>query len=301
MKQQVFEGTGVALVTPFRAGEIDRDGLTDMVEHVLDGGVSFIVALGTTGEANTLNPDERQLVLDTIKKAANGRVPLVAGCFGGNNTRQLCASFEKFDLQGFSAVMSHAPSYNKPPQEGLYQHYMDVAEASPLPIILYNVPGRTASNIEAETIVRLAEASPKFIAVKEASGDLVQAMHIAKNKPDSLALLSGDDPLTLPMLACGAKGVISVVANAYPETFSGMVRAALQGDWHKARERHFSLLDLYPWLFVDGNPAGVKAALETMGLCSKEVRLPLSSIQKDHFRLLKAEMRKIEQSEPVRT
>jgi len=301
MKQQVFEGTGVALVTPFRDREVDREALAGMVDHVIEGGVDFIVALGTTGEAITLSREECGLVLHTIKRQTDGRVPLVAGLFGGNNTQRLCASFNDFDLEGYSAVMSSAPAYNKPPQEGLYQHYMAVAEASPLPIILYNVPGRTAANIEAETILRLADASSKFIAVKEASGDLVQAMHILKNKPDTFTVLSGDDPLTLPLLACGARGVISVIANAYPKPFSGMVRAALQGDWPTARKRHYALLDLYPWLFVDGNPAGVKAALETLGLCGKEVRLPLTPLEKDHHRHLKAEMLRMMEEEQIRT
>ncbi|HMR43824.1 MAG TPA: 4-hydroxy-tetrahydrodipicolinate synthase, partial [Saprospiraceae bacterium] len=198
-----------------------------------------------------------------------------------------------FDFTGFDALMSSSPSYNKPSQEGIFQHYMKVAEVSPLPIIIYNVPSRTASNVTAATILRLAHASEKFLAVKEAAGDMVQAMQIIKNKPEHFQLLSGDDPLTLPLISCGAEGVISVIGNAFPHTFSSMVRAALDEDFVAARQLNDILLDVHPWLYVDGNPSGVKAAMEILGLCSKEVRLPLAPATDKTISELKIEIEKV--------
>ncbi len=275
MKQQLISGTGVALVTPYRQGKIDFEALEKIIEHVIAGGVDFIVSLGSTGEAIMLTTAECKEVFKFTLGKVNGRLPVVAGLFGANSTSHLIERVNNYDLKGFSAIMSSNPSYVKPTQEGIFQHYMALEAISPLPIILYNVPGRTASNLAAETTLRLARTSKKFIAVKEASGNLEQAMQIIKHKPDDFLVLSGDDALTLPILACGGNGVISVIANALPEEFSGMVRAALNGDFETARRLNLDLLDIHPWLYVDGNPAGIKSLLNSMGICSNEVRLPL--------------------------
>ena len=275
--QSQFSGTGVALVTPFKAdGAIDWAALERIIEHVLqDGGVDYIVSLGTTGEAITLSTAECKQVFAFTIKQVNGRVPLVAGLFGSNNTATILDRYQVYYLEGFGAVLSSSPAYNKPSQEGIFQHYMKVSEASPLPIIIYNVPGRTGSNVSAKTTVRLANASEKFIAVKEASGNIVQGMDIIKYKPEHFLVLSGDDPITLPLIAAGGAGVISVIANAYPKTFSTMVRTAMSGDFATARNLNNTLLDIHNWLYVENNPCGIKAALNIMGLCENNVRLPL--------------------------
>ena len=275
--QSQFSGTGVALVTPFKTdGAIDWAALERIIEHVLqDSGVDYIVSLGTTGEAITLSTSEcKQVFAFTIKKV-NGRVPLVAGLFGSNNTATILDRYQIYDLDGFGAVLSSSPAYNKPSQEGIFQHYMKVAEASPLPIIIYNVPSRTGSNVSAKTTVRLANASERFVAIKEASGNIVQGMDILKHKPEHFLVLSGDDPITLPLIAAGGAGVISVIANAYPKTFSTMVRSAMSGDFATARGLNNTLLDIHNWLYVENNPCGIKAALNIMGLCENNVRLPL--------------------------
>lgn len=270
-----LSGTGVALVTPFKNNRIDFDALAGIVNYLIDGGVDYLVSLGTTGEAITLSPEECLDVLQFTREAANGRLPIIAGHFGGNYTEKLYERIANYDLTGISAIMSSSPAYSKPTQEGIFLHYMRIAEASPLPIIIYNVPGRTASNISAATIVRLAAANDKFVAVKEASGDLTQVMQILKNKPEHFRVISGDDALTLPMISCGASGVISVIANAWPRTFSDMVRAALRGDFALARELNEELLDIHPWLYLDGNPAGIKTAMAIKGFCNHDMRIPL--------------------------
>lgn len=275
--QSQFSGTGVALVTPFEEnGAVDWAALERIIEHVLqEGGVDYIVSLGTTGEAITLNTAECKDVFAFTQKQTNGRVPLVAGLFGSNNTATILDRYKTYNLDGFDAVLSSSPAYNKPSQEGIFQHYMKVAEASPLPIIIYNVPSRTGSNVSAKTTVRLANASEKFVAVKEASGNIVQGMEIIKHKPEHFLVLSGDDPITLPLIAAGGGGVISVIANAYPKSFSTMVRKALSGDFAEARILNNKLLDIHPWLYIENNPCGIKAALNIMGLCENSVRLPL--------------------------
>lgn len=270
-----LSGTGVALVTPFKNTKIDFESLSNLIHYVIDGGVDYIVSLGTTGEAITLSAEECIEVLQFTRGIVNDRVPIIAGHFGGNFTEKLYDRIANYDLTGISAIMSSSPAYSKPAQEGIYQHYLRIAEASPVPIIIYNVPGRTGSNVSADTIVRLANANPKFIAVKEASGDLAQAMQILKNKPDHFQLISGDDVLTLPLIACGAVGVISVIANAWPNTFSAMVTAARTGSFAQAKQLNDTLLDIHPWLYVEGNPAGIKTALHLKGLCSNEMRIPL--------------------------
>src|SRR5690606_31364669 len=288
-----LRGTGVALVTPFKNGKVDFDALENVIEHCIRGGVEFLVSLGTTGEAITLNPKECREVLDFTIKINAGRLPLVVGFFGDNDTARLTEKITHFDFTGFDALMSSSPSYNKPSQEGIFQHYMKVAEVSPLPIIIYNVPSRTASNVTAATILRLAHASEKFLAVKEAAGDMTQAMQIIKHKPEHFQLLSGDDPLTLPLISCGAEGVISVIGNAFPHTFSSMVRAALDHEFVIAPHLNDIFLDVHPWLYVDGNPSGVKAAMEILGLCSKEVRLPLAPATDKTISELKTEIEKV--------
>ena len=290
-----FRGTGVAIVTPFDNGAVDYAGLARIIEHVIGGGVEYIVSMGSTGEATTLFREECKEVFRFTVKQVNGRIPLVAGLFGANSTGHLLERMELYAdaLNGFSAMMSSTPSYVKPTQEGIFQHYKTVEQHAPLPIILYNVPGRTASNMTAETTLRLANYSEKFIAVKEASGDLEQLQKIVKDKPENFLVLSGEDPLTLGMIACGADGVISVIANAFPAQFSDMTRAALSGDFAKARQLHYELFDLHPWLYKDGNPAGIKAALEILGLCQKEPRLPLVPVTGNTYANLKKEVEKI--------
>lgn len=294
MKQQKFSGTGVALVTPFRNKTIDYPALQGIIEFVIKGGVDYLVSLGTTGEAVTLSSKECRQVLDFTIEKVDGRIPIAAGLFGSNYTESLVAKIKGYNFDGIDAVMSSSPAYNKPPQEGIYQHYMAVAEVAPVPIIIYNVPGRTGSNVLPETVLRLAEASDKFAAVKEASGNLTQAMQIIKNKPDNFLVLSGDDPLALPLIASGGDGLISVIANAYPAAFSDMIRATRSGEWPTAQALNLALLDVHPWLYVEGNPVGIKAAMEILGLCRREVRLPLSPLSDKAFQSLKLEMEKAE-------
>ena len=276
MKQAVnFTGTGVAIVTPFtKSGEVDYPALTKLVEHLIKGRVEYIVVLGTTGETATLSKEEKQQVISHIVKATHKRIPLILGV-GGNNTAELAEQLKKDNLSDFSAILSVSPYYNKPSQEGIYQHYKALSKASPLPIILYNVPGRTASNIAWDTTIRLAKEFKNIIAIKEASGNMDQCMKIIKHRPDNFLIISGDDTLTLPLIASGADGVISVVANAYPKDFSDMVRSALVHDFKTAQKLHYKLLDITEQLFADGNPGGVKVVLDLKKITKTYVRLPL--------------------------
>jgi 4-hydroxy-tetrahydrodipicolinate synthase len=293
MQQQLCSGTGVALVTPYRKGKVDFEALERVIEHVIAGGVDFVVSLGSTGESVMLTTAECKEVFKFTIQRVNERVPIVAGLFGANSTLHLIERVRNYELEGFSAIMSSSPSYVKPTQEGIYQHYMALEAVSPLPIIIYNVPGRTASNVAAETTLRLARASKKFIAVKEASGNMEQAVSVIKHRPEGFLVLSGDDTLTLPIIACGGNGVISVIANALPEQFSSMVRAALSGDYDTARRINLDLHDIHPLLYVDGNPSGIKAVLKIMGICSGEVRSPLMPVRDSTFDRLKAELEKM--------
>ncbi len=270
-----FTGTGVAIVTPFTAkGEVDFPALTKLVEHIIKGRVEYIVVLGTTGETATLSKEEKRQVIAHIIKTTKKRVPLVLGV-GGNNTAELVEQLKKDDLSDFDAILSVSPYYNKPSQDGIYQHYKAISKASPLPIILYNVPGRTASNITAETTLRLANEFKNIIAIKEASGNIEQCMKIIKYRPDNFLIISGDDNLTLPLIASGADGVISVVANAYPKDFSDMVRFALVHDLKNAQKLHYKLMEITEQLFADGNPGGVKVVLAKKKITQPTVRLPL--------------------------
>lgn len=287
-----FQGTGVALVTPFKNNVVDFDGLKDVIEHTLAGGVDYIVSLGTTGETPTLSANEQLEVLDFTIKVVEERVPIVAG-FGGNNTAAIIKAIQSHDFDGVDAILSSSPAYNKPTQEGIFQHYMAIEAVAPRPIIIYNVPGRTSRNITAETTLRLARASEKFVAIKEASGNLHQCMKIMQGKPASFLLLSGDDNLTLPMMACGAKGVISVVANAFPRPFSSMVKACLKGNFDTAKDLHYTLLNITDLLFIENNPAGVKAALKILGICREDVRLPIIPVTEATYQQLKLEIRKL--------
>jgi 4-hydroxy-tetrahydrodipicolinate synthase len=293
MDQQKFSGTGVALVTPFLNGKIDFAALERIIEHVIQGGVDFLVSLGTTGEAITLSERECREVFDFTLRVNNGRLPVVAGMFGDNNTARLVERVKSFNFEGFDAIMSSSPSYSKPSQEGIFLHFMELEKVSPLPIIIYNVPSRTGRNVQADTALRLANASKKFIAIKEAAGDMAQAMRLIKYRPDHLLVLSGDDPLTLPIIACGGHGVISVIANAMPREWSDMTRAALSGDLHTARRLNNQLLDIHPWLYIEGNPSGVKGLMEYLGLCSKEVRLPMAPISEANLKALVFEVEKL--------
>lgn len=282
-----FTGTGVAIITPFKNGEIDYDALSRVIDHVIQGGVEFIVTLGSTGETATLDEFESRSVLTHVIQHVNRRVPVVAGNFAGNNTKDLIRLIRSYDFTGIDAVLSSSPAYVKPSQEGIYQHYMAMAEACPVPIILYNVPGRTRSNMEWETTVKLAHSSPKFIGIKEASGDLIQATRIIKNRPDHFFVTSGDDEVALPMVACGGEGVISVMANAFPHSFSSMIRAALNEDYVEARRLNFLTYDLHKWLYIEGNPVGIKSAMEILGISSNEVRLPLAKMSATNYEFLK--------------
>jgi 4-hydroxy-tetrahydrodipicolinate synthase len=275
MRHNPFQGTGLALVTPFAAdGSLDRAALVRLVNHSIDGGVDFLVVLGTTGETATLATDEKKQVLETVAETTNGRIPLVVGV-GGNNTAAVCAQLEAGLPSGYTGVLSVSPYYNKPTQEGIYQHYKAVCGSTDAPVILYNVPGRTGSNVLANTVLRVAQDCPNAVAMKEASGNLEQAMAIIQSAPAGFDVLSGDDNLTLPLLACGAKGVISVSGQAYPRLFSGMVRDALAGRLEDAQRAHYDLFTFTQLLFTEGNPGGIKAALAHLGLCDNVLRLPL--------------------------
>jgi len=270
-----IKGTGVALVTPFNEDKsLDYKGLENLLNHVIDGGIDYLVLMGTTGESVTLSKGEKVAVVDFCKKINNSRIPVVLG-IGGNNTMQVVEDIKSANLDGIDAILSVSPAYNKPSQEGIYQHYKMISGNCPLPIIVYNVPGRTASNISAETIIRLANDFKNIVAVKEASGDMDQIMKIIKNKPSDFVVLSGDDGLTLPMIHMGAEGVISVIGQSHPKEYSDMVSFGLSGNKEIANQLHNKLYDFYVPLYAEGNPVGVKACLELLGICKSQVRLPL--------------------------
>ena len=273
-----FKGTGTALVTPFdNKGAVDYNALERLITHVIEGGVEYLVVMGTTAENPVLDQEEKTKVLEAAKEANAGKLPLVYG-IGGNNTEGLIKTIESTDLNGVDGSVSVSPYYNKPTQEGIYQHYKALAEKSPVPIIIYNVPGRTSSNITAETTLRLARDCDNIIGVKEASGDMVQVMDIIHNRPDDFLVISGEDNLTLPIVASGGDGVISVSGQAFPTVFSEMVLAALAGDMEKARHLHYKLFNITKMLFAEGNPGGVKAALSLQQICGETLRLPLWNI-----------------------
>ena len=271
----IFRGLGIALVTPFSEdGSIDFQALHRLIEYQLDNGADFLCILATTGETPCLSADEKRQVKEAIVHQVNGRVPLLMGC-GGNNTAAVVEELKNGDFSGIDGILSVCPYYNKPSQEGLYQHFKAIAGATKLPVVLYNVPGRTGINLKPETTCRLAADCKNVVAIKEASGSLEQVDEILKNKPADFEVLSGDDALTFPMIACGATGVISVIGNALPKEFSRMIRLEFRGEFGAAQKIHHKFTDLYSLLFVDGNPAGVKALLSEMGFIKNQLRLPL--------------------------
>ena len=270
-----FYGTGVALITPFNTdGSVDYEGLKKLINHLVEGGIDYLVSLGTTGETATLTKDEKKKIWEFTAEINNGRLPLVAG-IGGNDTHAVADAFKTFKNNHYSAILSVSPYYNKPSQEGIYQHYKYLSETSELPLILYNVPGRTGSNMSPETTCRLANDFKNIIGTKEASGSFDQFNQIMRDKPGDFLLISGDDPMALPMISIGAVGVISVVGNALPKVLSTMVRQCLNGNYTAALPTHLSLLEITNLMFSEGNPAGVKATLKQLNICEDIVRLPL--------------------------
>lgn len=280
MNKSIFNGTGVALITPFRKQDtIDFSRLEGLINNIIKNGVDYIVALGTTSEAATMTETERNAVKDFIIEATSGRVPIVLG-IGGNNTLNVCDTIAQTNFDGISGILSVAPFYNKPNQRGLLQHFRQIAEASPVPVIIYNVPGRTGVNISAETTLQLANECPNIVGIKEASGNLQQVMEILRSKPTHFKVISGDDSLTYPMMTLGASGVISVMANALPKDMSDMVHFALKGDFKKALPLHYKMLPLMNAIFEEGNPTGIKSLLETQNMIINHLRLPLVKASK---------------------
>ncbi|HBE43009.1 MAG TPA: 4-hydroxy-tetrahydrodipicolinate synthase [Bacteroidales bacterium] len=276
-----FRGTGVAIVTPFKNdSSIDFAAMGRIIDHVIKGGVNYIVAMGTTGEAPTLTKDEKQAILSYVTEAINSRVPLIAG-IGGNNTQEIINCIRQLDLSGVDGILSVAPYYNKPGQRGLLQHFKAIATCSPLPVIIYNVPGRTGSNISADTTLELAHECENITGIKEASGDMAQIMKIIRGKPENFQIISGDDMLTIPIIASGGSGVISVLANAWPAECGELVNHVLKNNLKQAREIHFRFLDIIELLFIDGNPSGIKAIMSVMNLCKNNLRLPLVPVSKN--------------------
>lgn len=270
-----FIGTGVALVTPFHADlSVDTTALANIVEHVIEGGIEYLVVLGTTGESAVLSKEEKQLVVDTVLKTNKKRLPIVLG-IGGNNTAAVVDEIKQTNLDDIDAILSVSPYYNKPTQEGIYQHFKAIAEATSKPIIIYNVPGRTSSNIAPSTVVRLANDFENIFAVKEAAGDLVQVMELIRETPDDFLVISGDDMITLPSVFLGGAGVISVIGQGYPKEFSEMVRLGLAGKVAEANKLHYQMMPAIDYIFEEGNPAGIKAVFEKLELATAKVRLPL--------------------------
>ena len=278
---QSLIGTGVALITPFKKDlSVDTEALTNIVHYQIDNGIDYLVVLGTTAETATLTADEKELVISTVIKANNNKLPLVLGV-GGNNTHQVVEELKTRDLSDFTAILSVSPYYNKPTQEGIYQHFKAIAEASPIPIILYNVPGRTASNMLPSTVLRLANDFKNIVAIKEAAGDIVQAMKLIQHKPDGFLVISGDDMVTLPMVLAGGAGVISVIGEGFPKQFSAMVRLGLERKVDEAYQIHYQVADAIDMIFEQGNPAGIKEVFHVLGLCENTLRLPLVNVNED--------------------
>jgi 4-hydroxy-tetrahydrodipicolinate synthase len=290
-----FIGTGVAIITPFKNNKVDFGGLTKVVEHVICGGVDYIVVLGSTGEAAMIDEAEAKEIINHVIGVNKGRVPLVAGNFAGINTKEICNKISNYNLTGIDALLIASPPYVKPSQNGIFEHYMSIAEVSPIPIILYNVPGRTKSNMEWQTVVKLANSNPKFIGIKEASGDMIQANKLLMNIPENFFVVSGDDETALPMVALGGHGVISVIANVYPKSFSQMIKSVLNDEMKKARELNNHIYDFHHHLYKEGNPVGVKAAAKLLGLCEDEVRLPLTSMSKEGYEKMSELINKIKE------
>jgi 4-hydroxy-tetrahydrodipicolinate synthase len=291
--QEKFRGTGIAIVTPFNEdGTIDWSGFRKLINFWIEGKVEYLVVLGTTGESPTVHGDEKQQLFSFVSEVAAGRIPLVAG-IGSNDTNEVLHGFKSFNLSGYDAILSVSPAYNKPNQEGIFQHYKTLNAHTPLPIIMYNVPSRTGQNVTAETQLRIARECKNIFGTKEASGDFNQIMQIIKNKPREFMVISGDDLITLPMTACGGDGVISVVANAYPKDFSDMVRHCLAGRYQEALSLHYKYVDIINSMFAEGSPSGVKAYLAEMGLCKNAFRLPVWPVSAKHLEKIKGLMKSI--------
>jgi len=291
--QHKFAGTGVAIITPFKKDlSIDFEALEKQIEHLIANGINYLVVLGTTGESVTQTESEKDELVKYIIEKVNNRIPIVLGV-GGNNTQAVLDKITKTDFSKIDAILSVAPYYNKPTQEGLYQHFKAIAKACPVDIILYNVPGRTGSNIKSETTLRLAKDFKNIVAIKEASGDFSQAMYIIKDKPDDFIVVSGEDALTLPLMSIGVSGVISVVANAFPKEFSDMVQFALKNNIKDAEKIHYRLVELIDYLFIEGNPGGIKAALEILGIIENNLRLPLVPVSKKTYEKIDELIQKI--------
>ncbi|MEN8928563.1 MAG: 4-hydroxy-tetrahydrodipicolinate synthase [Flavobacteriales bacterium] len=287
-----LKGLGVAMVTPFKVNkDIDYPALEKLTNHLITGGLDYLVVMGTTGESATLSAAEKQEVLDFVIKINKNRLPIVFG-IGGNDTIKMVEEYKNFNLTGVSAILSASPYYNKPSQEGIYQHYKYLSENINHDIILYNVPGRTSSNMSAKTTVRIAQDFENVIAIKEASGDLGQVMHIINNKPQDFFVISGDDALTLPMIAVGAEGLISVIANSHPAVAKNLVSKAMNGDYQESKESHYQLLELVDAIFSDGNPAGVKEILKSMDIMTNNLRLPLIPVNDSVKATLKTLLKK---------
>jgi 4-hydroxy-tetrahydrodipicolinate synthase len=290
---QSLIGTGVALVTPFKTDfSVDTEGLKKIVNFQIDNGVDYLVILGTTAESATLNQNEKELVIETVIEANKGRLPLVLGV-GGNNTQQVVEELKTRDFSAFVAILSVSPYYNKPTQEGIYQHFKAIAQASPIPVILYNVPGRTGSNMLPSTVVRLATDFENIVAIKEAAGDLVQAMKIIEHKPAGFLVISGDDMITLPMILAGGSGVISVIGEGFPKQFSEMVRLGLNRKVEDAYKLHYLLADGIDLIFEQGNPGGIKEVFKSLGLSENTVRLPLVTVNEDLSQRIRAFIAKL--------
>ena len=290
---QSLIGTGVALVTPFRQDfSVDVDALAKIVDYQVDNGIDYLVILGTTAENATLNKVEKELVINTVIEANNGRLPLVLGV-GGNNTQELVDELLTRDCTPFIAILSVSPYYNKPTQEGIYQHFRAISQASPIPVILYNVPGRTSSNMLPSTVIRLANDFENIVAIKEAAGDIVQAMRLIKGKPEGFHVISGDDMVTLPMILAGGSGVISVIGEGFPRQFSDMVRLGLGQKVDEAYKLQYLIMDSIEMIFEQGNPAGIKEVLKALGLCGNTVRLPLVNVDEDLANRLNQAVKKI--------
>ena len=290
--RETLQGTGVALVTPFSDDfEVDYPALGKVIDFVIEGGVNYVVSLGTTGETPTLSKKEKIRITEYTYEHVNNRVPVVVG-IGGNDTHELVNDLKSFPLDNATAVLSASPYYSKPSQEGLYLHYKTLAEASPKPILLYNVPGRTGRNINASTTIRLARQIENIAGIKEASGDMAQCMEILRDKPDNFLVVSGDDALALPQMACGMEGIISVAANAFPKDFSSMIRYCLKGDYKAAKKQNDKLIAAYELMFAENNPAGVKAFLAELGIIRNVTRLPVAPLSDPLHDLVRAYLRK---------
>lgn len=290
--RQTLSGTGVALITPFRSNmEVNLDALGRIIDFVIDGGVEYVVTLGTTGETPTLSKEEKIAIIQYTYEKVGNRVPVVVGV-GGNDTINLVKELEHLPLEKATAILSAAPYYNKPSQEGIFQHYKMLAAAAPKPILLYNVPGRTGRNMSADTTLRLAKEVPNITGIKEASGDMAQCMQILRDRPEDFLVVSGDDALVLPQIACGMDGVISVAANAFPKAFTNMVRESLAGNFKSAKALNDTLIQAYDLMFAENNPAGVKAFMTELGLIENNLRLPMTPLSANLYAAVKSYLKK---------